>query len=67
MNVLPSTWAFKVKQFPEGMVWSLKAWICARGDCQIENVDFFDTFAPVGCWTTIWLMLVMVIKMKLSG
>ena len=47
------------------MVQSLKAWICAHGDCQIKNVDFFDTFAPVVCWTTIQLMLVMATKMNL--
>jgi hypothetical protein len=32
MNVLPSTWAFKVKQLPDRTVWKLKAWFCVRGD-----------------------------------
>jgi Reverse transcriptase (RNA-dependent DNA polymerase) len=59
MNVLPSTWAFKIKRFPNGLVKKLKARFCARGDKQIEGVDFFDTFAPVVSWTTVRLMLIL--------
>jgi hypothetical protein len=32
MNVLPSTWAFKIKSFPDGSVKKFKARFCARGD-----------------------------------
>ena len=59
MNVLPSTWAFKVKRNPSGMVKKLKARFCARGDRQLEGVDYFDTFAPVVSWTTVRLMLIL--------
>jgi hypothetical protein len=52
MNVLPSTWAFKCKRYPDGSIRKFKARFCARGDRQIEGVDFFDTFAPVINWTT---------------
>jgi hypothetical protein len=34
MNVLPSTWAFKCKRFPDGSVRKLKARFCVRGDRQ---------------------------------
>ena len=47
MHVLASTWAFKCKRFPNGLVRKLKARFCVRGDLQIEGVDFFDTYAPV--------------------
>ena len=66
MNVLPLTWAFKCKQFPDGSVCKLKAQFCARGDKQIEGIDYFDTFAPVVNWTTIRLMLVLSIILNLS-
>ena len=66
MNVLPSTWAFKCKRFPNGDVRKLKARFCARGDCQIEGVDFFDTFAPVTNWTTVRIMLIMSLILGLS-
>jgi hypothetical protein len=32
MNVLPSTWAFKVKRLPDGTVQKLKAWFCVQGN-----------------------------------
>jgi len=35
MNVLPSTWAFKVKKYPSGEVRKLKARFCCRGDRQL--------------------------------
>jgi Reverse transcriptase (RNA-dependent DNA polymerase) len=66
MNVLPSTWAFRCKRYPDGMIRKLKARFCARGDRQIEGVDFFDTFAPVVNWTTVRLMLIMSIILGLA-
>ena len=66
MNVLPSTWAFKCKRYPDGSIRKLKARFCARGDKQIEGVDYFDTFAPVVNWTTIRLMLILSIILGLS-
>jgi hypothetical protein len=34
MNVLPSTWVFKIKRFPDGTVKKFKAQFCACGDRQ---------------------------------
>jgi Reverse transcriptase (RNA-dependent DNA polymerase) len=65
MHVLPSTWAFRCKRYPDGSIRKLKARFCARGDKQIEGVDYFDTFAPVVNWTTVRLMLVLSIILKL--
>ena len=47
MNVIASTWAFKIRRVPDGLVRKLKARFCVRGDIQIKGVNFFDTFAPV--------------------
>jgi hypothetical protein len=58
-NVLPSTWAFKVKRYPDGTVKKFKGRFCARGDKQIQGVDFIETYSPVVQWTTIRLMLVL--------
>ena len=66
MNVIPSTWAFKIKRFPSGLVRKLKARFCARGDRQIEGVDYFETFAPVCNWTTIRLMLILSAQLGLA-
>jgi hypothetical protein len=47
MNVLPSTWVFKIKRYPDGHVKKFKARICAQGDRQKEGIDYFETWAPV--------------------
>jgi hypothetical protein len=63
MNVLPSTcWAFKCKRLPDGTVHKVKAQFCARGERQIEGVDYFETFAPV----TVRLMLILSIILGLT-
>jgi hypothetical protein len=66
MNVLPSTWAFKCKRRPDGSVKKYKARFCAGGHRQVENVDYFETFAPVVNWTTVRLMLVLSIILGLA-
>jgi hypothetical protein len=40
-NVIKSTWAFKCKRYPDGLVKKFKARFCARGDMQLEGIDFF--------------------------
>ena len=66
MNILPSTWAFRCKRYPDGSVRKLKARFCARGDKQVEGIDYFDTFAPVINWTTVRLMLILTLILNLS-
>eukprot|EP00956_Cyclotella_meneghiniana_P033325 scaffold95021_cov33-Cyclotella_meneghiniana.AAC.1 len=67
MNVIPSIWAFKLKRFPDGMVKKFKARFCARGDKQLEGIDFFETYAPVVQWTTVRLMLILEILLNLKS
>ena len=57
-NILDSTWALKRKRYPDYSIKKLKARMCVRGDQQIEEVDFFDTFAPVVQWSTVRILLV---------
>ena len=66
MKVLPSTWVFRCKRFPDGSVRKLKARFCVRGDRQVEGIDFFDTFAPVVNWTTVRLMLILSVILGLA-
>ncbi len=62
MNILPSTWAFKIKRYPDGSVKKFKARFCARGDKQLEGIDYFETWAPVVQWSTIRIILILSIK-----
>ena len=66
MNVIQSTWAFRFKVWPDGTIKKLKARFCARGDTQVEGVDFFDTYAPVVSWTTVRLILILTVELGLA-
>eukprot|EP00957_Ditylum_brightwellii_P198250 15106279-Ditylum_brightwellii.AAC.1 len=63
MNMLGSTWAFKVKWFPNGTINKLKACLCMQGNQQIEGVDVFGTYAPVVNFSTVCLLLIMLIRL----
>jgi hypothetical protein len=65
MNILPSTWAFKLKRYPDGHVKKFKARFCARGDRQKEGIDYFETWAPVVQWSTVRIVMILAIKLKL--
>ena len=59
MNILRSTWAFKLKRYLDGLIKIFKACFCARGDMQLEGIDFFETYVSVVQWTTVRLMLIL--------
>ena len=67
MNVIDSTWAFKCKRYPDGLIKKFKARFCARGDQQLEGIDFFETYAPVVQWTTVRLMLILEVLLGLKS
>jgi hypothetical protein len=65
-NVLPSTWAFKKKVLPSGLVCKLKGHFCARGDRQIGSIDYFVMFAPVVSQTRVRLLLILSFQLSLA-
>ena len=67
VKILDILWAFKIKRFPDGLIKGFKGRICARGDQQIEGIDFFETYAPVVQWTTIRLMLILEVLLGLKS
>jgi len=56
-NLLPSTWAFKIKRYPDGRMRKHKARFCCRGDKQIAGVDFFESYASVVAWSTVRMVM----------
>lgn len=66
MHVIPSTWVFRIKRFTDGTVRKLKARFCVCGDCQVEGLDFFETFAPVVNWITIRFLLILTVVLYLK-
>ena len=67
MHVLPSTWAFRIKRFPNGLVKKFKARFCVWGDCQKEGIDFWETWSPVVQWCTVRLMMTLAAKLDLCS
>ena len=60
-RVLKGTWVFKLKRFPDGTPHKFKARYCVRGDLQTEGVDYFDTYAPVVQWSTVRMLLTLIL------
>ena len=64
-KVLPSTWVFKIKRYPDGRLRKFKARFCVRGDLQEQGVDYFESYAPVIPWSSVILMLVLAAHLDL--
>ena len=62
-DILPSTWAYKVKRFTSGLLRKIKARFCARGDRQLD-VNVFDTYAPVASWKSIRMLMITSLRQK---
>ena len=60
--ILKGTWAFKLKRLPDGTPLKFKARYCVRGDLQREGVDYFETYAPVVQWSTVRLLLTLILS-----
>ena len=67
MNAIDSTWYFRCKLYPDGLINNFKARFYARGDQQLEWIDFFETYAPVVQWTTVRLMLILEVLLVLKS
>ncbi len=66
--MLSSTWDFKCRRYPDGYIKKFKAQFCARGNKQLEGTDFSKTYATiVQEWTTIWLMFILEILLRLKS
>ncbi|MGH3053474.1 MAG: reverse transcriptase domain-containing protein, partial [Gaiellaceae bacterium] len=67
VQVLPGTWSYKVKRYPDGRVKKFKARFCVRGDRQTEGINCFDMYAPVVSWSTVRLMMTLSMLMGLKS
>ena len=67
MNVIRSTWNFELKRYPNGLIEKFKARLCARGEMQPEEINFFENYAPVVQCTNVRLMLVLEVFLGLKS
>ena len=66
-KVLPGTWTFKRKRYPDGRIKKYKARFCVRGDKQVVGVDVFETYAPVVQWSSVRLCFILSVILDLSS
>ena len=50
-QILPMTWAFKIKQNSDREITKFKARLCTRGD--LEDNAGEDNYSPVAAWSTV--------------
>jgi hypothetical protein len=56
-KAISGKWVFKIKRGPAGEIQRYKARYVARGFSQVEGVDFFETWSPVGSYATLRVLL----------
>ena len=70
-QIVPSTWALKVKTYPDGAILKKKSRLCIRGDQMYEGLHEgelakdSDGYAPVIEWGTLRLLLTLVTQHQL--
>ena len=66
VTTLPSTWAFKIKYYPDGQLRKFKGRFCARGNKQVEGIHYTDKYVPVVAWSTIRMILCLSLHLELK-
>jgi len=65
-EIIDCTWVFKQKAYTNVTVKKLKARLCFCGDLQEIIVDVSDAYSPVVQWSTIPLLMILPIILKLE-
>ena len=63
--ILHSTWVYKIKRLPSGLIDKFKARLCARGDLQQHGLNYSKTYSPAVQWSTVRLCLILAHKFNL--
>ena len=58
MKTILAIWSFKRKSLPDGTITKWKARICCHGGMQQWGVNYWETYAPVVCWASVRLILI---------
>ncbi len=58
-RLLSSIWSYRCKRSPTGKILKYKARLCVDGSQQTFGRDYWEVYAPVVCWPTIRLMLLL--------
>ena len=58
-KVLASVWSFYYKRAPDWTVTKWEARLCPHGIQQVEEENFWESYAPVVTWSTVRLVLIL--------
>ena len=58
-------WVFTIKRDSLGEIKRFKARICARGDMEIDGIDYSEIFSPVVSWVGIRIYLALTVLLGL--
>lgn len=65
-KVIPGTWAFRIKRFPDGRLNKFKSRFCVRGDMMLKGEHYEDSYSPVVGWPTVRSCLIMAASLNLQ-
>ena len=63
-SIVTSKWIYKIKHVADGSIEKYKARFVARGFSQKEGIDYGETFAPIGRYSSIRSILALDAVMK---
>ncbi|CAI7779331.1 unnamed protein product [Closterium sp. NIES-53] len=66
VNVVKSRWILNTKFRPDGIVEREKARLVVKGFTQVAGVDYEETYAPVGSYVTVRVLLAIVAALDLD-
>lgn len=56
-RLLHAIWSYHRKRLPSDVLLKYKSRICVNGKEQVFGRDYWETYAPVASWATIWMMM----------
>ena len=65
-DLVGSKWVFRIKKDASGRVVRYKARLVAQGFSQVEEVDYFDTYAPVAKLSSLRTILALAARLDLE-
>ena len=64
IKVLKETGAFKLKHTQDAVAYRYRSRFSVRGNQQEYGINYFETFAPVVQWSTIRILLILILTNK---
>ena len=66
-KVLPGTWTFKHKRYPDRCICKYKAQFCLHRDKQVVGIDISKTNVPTAQWSSVRLCFILTVILDLSS